>query len=74
MFHFILLPRLLFDTAYEPLILELSPLPLFTVGICLPFHQPDTPGIPQNALGPVGIPLKRGAQAPGDEPNPSKGG
>ena len=34
-------------------------------------HNPDTPGKHKNALGPVDIPLKKGApRAPGNKPSP----
>ena len=33
---------------------------------------PVIPGIPQNVLGLVGIPLKRAPQAPGDKPSSSR--
>ena len=36
--------------------------------------SPDTPGIPKNASGPVGIPRKGAFQTPGDKTNPSEEG
>ena len=37
-----------------------------------PGWSPDSFGIPQNASGSVGIPLKGVPQVPGDRPNPSE--